>query len=156
MTINQSGWRPEAPADIDGMETPTFTGNKALMLEEPLLFEIGDLGRTGVDFEARPKAASRLGGLERNRSIGLPGDAERPLGDALDGLQAQEGHERAHAPHARDRASRLPRVDADVRDARRAVRGAASRHGGITEESPRRDPPRAADRHPRCRHQRRA
>jgi glycine dehydrogenase subunit 2 len=50
MTINQSGWRPTAPEASD--EAPqTFTGNRALMLEEPLLFEIGDTQTTGVDFE---------------------------------------------------------------------------------------------------------
>ena len=31
---------------------------------------------TGVDFAEAPKAASRLGGLERNRDIGLPGLSE--------------------------------------------------------------------------------
>ena len=54
----------------------SFTGNKALMLEEALIFEIGDYDRTGVDLPAAPKIASRLGGLERNRPIGLPGLSE--------------------------------------------------------------------------------
>ncbi|MBU3079047.1 aminomethyl-transferring glycine dehydrogenase subunit GcvPB [Sphingomonas quercus] len=77
MTINQSGWRPESPAQgNDPADVPTYTGNKALMLEEPLLFEIGDIGRTGVDLGERPRGESRLGGLERNRSIGLPGLTE--------------------------------------------------------------------------------
>jgi glycine dehydrogenase subunit 2 len=50
----------------------TFTGNRALMLEEALIFEIGALDTTGVDFAEAPKAASRLGGLERaHRDIGL-------------------------------------------------------------------------------------
>ena len=40
MTVNPSGWRPAAPANADG-QTNTVTGNRALMLEEPLLFEIG-------------------------------------------------------------------------------------------------------------------
>ncbi|MEN9393344.1 MAG: hypothetical protein RLZZ104_1687, partial [Pseudomonadota bacterium] len=74
-TINQSGWRPELGAN-DGIATATFTGNRALMLEEALIFEIGDGGTTGVDIEAVPKVASRLGGLERNREIGLPGLSE--------------------------------------------------------------------------------
>lgn len=74
-TINQSGWRPEMGAN-DGIATATFTGNRALMLEEALIFEIGDGGTTGVDIEAVPKVASRLGGLERNREIGLPGLSE--------------------------------------------------------------------------------
>jgi glycine dehydrogenase subunit 2 len=79
MTINQSGWRPEAPAKENGSngagDQPTFTGNRALMLEEPLLFEIGSTDRTGVDFEEAPKAASRLAGLERG-PIDLPGLSE--------------------------------------------------------------------------------
>ena len=74
-TINQSGWRPEMGAN-DGIATATFTGNRALMLEEALIFEIGDGGTTGVDIEAVPKVASRLGGLDRNREIGLPGLSE--------------------------------------------------------------------------------
>lgn len=74
-TINQSGWRPEMGAN-DSIATATFTGNRALMLEEALIFEIGDGGTTGVDIEVVPKVASRLGGLERNREIGLPGLSE--------------------------------------------------------------------------------
>ena len=73
--INQSGWRPEMGAN-DSIATATFTGNRALMLVEALIFEIGDGGTTGVDIEAVPKVASRLGGLERNREIGLPGLSE--------------------------------------------------------------------------------
>ena len=67
---NQSGWKPAmTPASEQGPQTAT--GNRALMLEEALIFEIGDGGTTGVDIEAVPKVASRLGGLERNREIGL-------------------------------------------------------------------------------------
>jgi len=75
MTINQSGWRPEAPLANGAGEQPTFTGNRALMLEEPLLFEIGSTDRTGVDFDPAPKAKSRLAGLERGK-IDLPGLSE--------------------------------------------------------------------------------
>lgn len=75
MTINQSGWRPTAP-EAGETETSTFTGNRALMLEEALLFEIGDTDTTGVDFAEVPAGASRLGGMERNRAIGLPGLSE--------------------------------------------------------------------------------
>ncbi|WP_420136256.1 aminomethyl-transferring glycine dehydrogenase subunit GcvPB [Sphingomonas sp.] len=75
MTINQSGWRPEAPLANGAGEQPTFTGNRALMLEEPLLFEIGATDRTGVDFDAAPHATNRLCGLERGK-IGLPGLSE--------------------------------------------------------------------------------
>jgi glycine dehydrogenase subunit 2 len=75
VTINQSGWRPTAPETGDASGT-TFTGNRALMLEEPLLFEIGDADTTGVDFGDAPAGQTRLGGLERNRPIGLPGLSE--------------------------------------------------------------------------------
>jgi glycine dehydrogenase subunit 2 len=74
-TINQSGWRPQMNA-VEGEAAATFTGNRALMLEEALIFEIGSLDATGVDFAEAPKAASRLGGLERHRDIGLPGLSE--------------------------------------------------------------------------------
>ena len=74
-TINQSGWRPTAP-EAGESNTATFTGNRALMLEEPLIFEIGSADTTGVDFAEAPEAASRLGGLERSRPIGMPGLSE--------------------------------------------------------------------------------
>ena len=76
MTVNPSGWRPEAPTSDTGAAPATFTGNKALMLEEALLFEIGAIDRTGVDLPEPPEVASRLNGLERNRQIGLPGLSE--------------------------------------------------------------------------------
>jgi len=76
MTVNPSGWRPEAPTNDINTAPATFTGNKALMLEEALLFEIGAIDRTGVDLPEPPKVASRLNGLERNRAIGLPGLSE--------------------------------------------------------------------------------
>jgi glycine dehydrogenase subunit 2 len=73
--INQSGWRPEMGAN-DVTTSNTYTGNRALMLEEALIFEIGDGHTTGVDLDFAPKVASRLGGLERNRKIGLVGLSE--------------------------------------------------------------------------------
>jgi glycine dehydrogenase subunit 2 len=75
MSINASGWRPEMNANA-GEAPATFTGNKALMLEEPLLFEIGGAEQTGLDSEAPPAAPTRLAGLERHRPIGLPGLSE--------------------------------------------------------------------------------
>jgi len=77
MSINASGWRPTAPGTGDEDAAPaTFTGNRALMLEEPLLFEIGSTDRTGVDLPGAPRVAGRLGGLERTAPIGLPGLTE--------------------------------------------------------------------------------
>ena len=48
--LNPTGWRPEMGAGEEPAASPTFTGNRALQLEEPLLFEIGAMDRTGVDF----------------------------------------------------------------------------------------------------------
>ena len=73
--INQSGWRPERPAGA-GEGAPTSTGNKALMLEEPLIFEIGDERTAGVDFAEGDVHHDRLGGLTRKAPIGLPGLSE--------------------------------------------------------------------------------
>ncbi len=76
MTINQSGWKPAASVAGPG-DTGTTTGNRALMLEEPLIFEIGDNDTTGVDFfPIPPGGASRLGNLARTSDIGLPGLTE--------------------------------------------------------------------------------
>ena len=73
---NKSGWKPSAPVSGD-TDSATFTGNRALMLEEPLIFEIGHIETTGVDLpEPQADAPSRLGGLERTDTIGLPGLSE--------------------------------------------------------------------------------
>ncbi len=74
MSMNREG-RPTRPEAAEGAAA-TWTGNRALMLEEPLLFEIGDTDRTGVDVPAAPSKGSRLGGLERNKPIGLAGLTE--------------------------------------------------------------------------------
>ncbi|MCL6739959.1 aminomethyl-transferring glycine dehydrogenase subunit GcvPB [Sphingomonas sp. RB56-2] len=72
---NPSGWRPSAPATGEPVAAPTVTGNRALMLEEPLLFEIGRRDQTGIDLEPAKAVATRLGGLERN-GVDLPGLSE--------------------------------------------------------------------------------
>ncbi|MBP6031072.1 MAG: aminomethyl-transferring glycine dehydrogenase subunit GcvPB [Sphingobium sp.] len=77
MTINQSGWKPEMAVSDAVIAPPTATGNRALMLEEPLIFEIGSTDRTGVDMADAPPAQSRLGALARTAPIGLPGLSEQ-------------------------------------------------------------------------------
>jgi glycine dehydrogenase subunit 2 len=76
MTMLKEG-RPTAPVHVAHEGKPTATGNRALMLEEALIFEIGSTDTTGVDFAPAPQVASRLGGLERQRAIGLPGLSEQ-------------------------------------------------------------------------------
>ncbi len=103
-TINASGWKPKMGERGEIVSPPSFTGNRALMLEEPLIFEIGTTETTGVDFSPSPlwgagrgegaseatqpltPLASRValspmgrGGLDelrRTRPIGLPGLSE--------------------------------------------------------------------------------
>jgi glycine dehydrogenase subunit 2 len=59
-----------------GADHPTFTGNRALQQEEPLIFEIGRADATGVDIDEPEDFSPRLGGLERQGEIGLPGLTE--------------------------------------------------------------------------------
>jgi glycine dehydrogenase subunit 2 len=76
---NASGWKPEMILSEDGMHSgpATTTGNRALMLEEPLLFEIGRADVTGVDLPpVDASAPNRLAGLERSAAIGLVGLTE--------------------------------------------------------------------------------
>lgn len=54
----------------------TYTGNRALQIEEPLIFEMGQAGRCGVDLPEPPKVKERLNGLRRKGEIGLPGLSE--------------------------------------------------------------------------------
>jgi len=56
--------------------TGTFSGNRGLQIEEPLIFEQGQEGRTGVDLPAPAKGTARLGGMARKGTIGLPGLSE--------------------------------------------------------------------------------
>ena len=74
MSMNSEG-RPTQPEPTDAA-ADSWTGNKALMLEEALIFEIGTTATTGVDVETPPPVTSRLGGLDRNREIGLAGLSE--------------------------------------------------------------------------------
>jgi len=69
------GGRPTSAQGGGSSGSPTFTGNRALVIEEPLLFEVGDVSKTGVDFDEPEVHDTRLGGLERS-GIGLPGLTE--------------------------------------------------------------------------------
>jgi glycine dehydrogenase subunit 2 len=78
MNKNESGWRPVSPVTDLSEVAPTLTGNRALMLDEALIFEIGDTHTTGVDFPDAPATPkpSRLGSLARTTPINLPGLSE--------------------------------------------------------------------------------
>ncbi len=74
--LNEQG-RPTAPvAASNAGDVQTFTANRGLQIEEPLLFEVGRLDVTGVDLPEAPKTASRLGNHARKTPIDLPGLSE--------------------------------------------------------------------------------
>jgi glycine dehydrogenase subunit 2 len=73
--MNREG-RPTAPSEAAGAAPRTFTGNRALRIEEALIFEIGRPEVTGVDLDEPAGVAPRLGNLERKAPIGLPGLSE--------------------------------------------------------------------------------
>jgi glycine dehydrogenase subunit 2 len=76
MSMNTQG-RPTRPAQDTSMaEVETFSGNSGLDHEEPLIFEHGRLDVTGVDIDEPVKHRSRLAGLQRSGTIGLPGLSE--------------------------------------------------------------------------------
>ncbi|MEM9496106.1 MAG: aminomethyl-transferring glycine dehydrogenase subunit GcvPB [Pseudomonadota bacterium] len=78
MTMNSAG-RPTRPTAADAGyagRAETFTGAKALQIEEPLIFEIGDVDASGVDLPAPAGRAPRLGGLARESAIDLAGLSE--------------------------------------------------------------------------------
>jgi glycine dehydrogenase subunit 2 len=73
--MNMRG-RPTGARAAANTEGATFTGNRGLRIEEPLIFEIGSATKTGVDLPEPKPGKPRLGGLERSRRIGLPGLTE--------------------------------------------------------------------------------
>lgn len=74
--LNEQG-RPTAPAFPSSHVAPeTFTKNRGLQIEEPLIFEVGRNDVTGVDLPSAPETVSRLGGHERKQAMDLPGLAE--------------------------------------------------------------------------------
>lgn len=76
MSMNTQG-RPTAAGDAgDAFRPKTFTGNRGLDMEEPLIFEFGSLETTGVDLDEDESAEFELGSFKRTAEIGLPGLAE--------------------------------------------------------------------------------
>ncbi len=73
--LNDKG-RPTRPETAASNDAGTFTGNRALDVEEALIFEIGHRETTGVDLVAPKGGKSRLGAHARKTPIDLPGLAE--------------------------------------------------------------------------------
>ena len=73
--FNPAGWRPSLGSVGDTAPRGTATGNRALDLEEPLIFEIGRADRSGVDFDDGD--FDRLPSLPRRTArLDLPGLSE--------------------------------------------------------------------------------
>ncbi len=73
--MNRQG-RPTRPEDAVAIAGETFTGNRALDIEEALIFETGRADATGVDFETPAPFPSRLGPHARQGVLDLPGLTE--------------------------------------------------------------------------------
>jgi glycine dehydrogenase subunit 2 len=73
--MNHQG-RPSSPSAIAPSGGETFTGNKGLRIEEPILFELDNPGACGVDLDEPASFTPRLGTLARKGRIGLPGLSE--------------------------------------------------------------------------------
>ena len=102
-------------------EAPTFTGNRALQIEEPLIFEKGQAGRCAVDLPEPPKVKDRLNGLRRTGEIGLPGLSEPQVVQhytrlsqknyAIDmGVYALGSCTMKHNPRINEKVARLPGI----------------------------------------------
>src|ERR1700686_1238808 len=75
MTMNSQG-RPSTAGASRSNELPTISGDRGLDHEEPLIFELGRDGMTGVDLPNVQLSETRLAGIRRKRPIGLPGLSE--------------------------------------------------------------------------------
>ncbi len=73
---NASGWRPKM-GSAQGSAPATASGDRALMLEEPLIFELGRPGTCGVDIDdAALEPLPALGRFLRKDAPALPGLSE--------------------------------------------------------------------------------
>ena len=101
------------------MTVTTFSGHRGLVMDEPLLFEQGAPGRSGVDLPAPEGRPLRVGGLERTAPIGLPGMSEPQTvrhftrlsqkNYAIDtGLYPLGSCTMKHNPRLNEKAARLP------------------------------------------------
>ncbi|MDQ0505492.1 aminomethyl-transferring glycine dehydrogenase subunit GcvPB [Xanthobacter agilis] len=74
--MNREGLGAPAPVAPLSALPETFTGNRALDLEEGLIFEIGRAEVCGVDLPVPEGRSERLGGLRRAEAPDLPGLSE--------------------------------------------------------------------------------
>ena len=115
--------RPSEQAQASPVET--WTGNRALQIEEALIFEQDSPGRCGVDLPESPRVDNRLNGLERKRPIGLPGLSEPQVVQhytrlsqknyAIDmGVYPLGSCTMKHNPRLNEKAVRMPGLDCEA------------------------------------------
>ncbi|KJB95448.1 glycine dehydrogenase subunit 2 [Skermanella aerolata] len=114
----------------------TISGNRALMLEEPLIFEQDSPGTTGVDLPEPPTFKPRLGKVRERGTIGLPGLSEPEVirhytrlsqkNFAIDsGLYPLGSCTMKHNPRLNEKLARLPGLsDIHPMQPERTVQGA--------------------------------
>ncbi len=76
MTMNHQGRPTRAGEAGPPMPHQTFTGNRALDMEEPLIFEIGHMDNCGVDLDEPMDFVPRLGNHMRSEPVDLPALSE--------------------------------------------------------------------------------
>jgi glycine dehydrogenase subunit 2 len=135
MPMNAQG-RPSAPEAAEHLEIPTISGDRGLDHEEPLIFELGREGVTGVDIPQVQISEERLGGLRRRSPIGLPGLSEPEvvrhyvrlsrMNYAIDaGLYPLGSCTMKHNPRLNEKMARLPGFgDVHPLQAQQTVQGA--------------------------------
>ncbi len=73
---NSAGWRPEMSA-AEAVAVPTNSGDRALMLDEALIFELGRADTCGIDIDpADREVLSTLEKYRRQTPLALPGLSE--------------------------------------------------------------------------------
>jgi len=96
MSMNREG-RPTRPEAGEGEAPATWTGNRALMLEEPLIFEMDEADGCGVDFELSPSPSSGEGqasGASQGEGTEAAGPHPNPSPLEREGLSRLAGLQR--------------------------------------------------------------
>src|SRR2546430_2076331 len=116
--MNRQG-RPTEPVAALAAAPATFPGNRALRIEEALIFETGRREVSGVDLDEPQDFTPRLGALARTAPIGLPGLSEpetvrhyvglsRPNYGIDSGIYPLGSCTMKHNPRLNEKLARLP------------------------------------------------